>query len=216
METITVVALDGGAATGKSSTAKGVADRVGYLHVDTGAHYRLITLYLLQEGIAAEDLEGVRGALQSIDLRAQVVGTTTRLWLGGREVSADDLRDGRVNRMVSSYAAVPEIRAWLLEFQRAHARIAVQAGLPGLVVEGRDIGSVVFPRAGFKFFLEADADTRQARRQSEGQLDSIRERDRQDGGRKTAPLICPEGAERINTGKLSLEQVIDHICQQLS
>lgn len=210
-----VVTLDGGAATGKSSTARGVAARLGFLHVDTGAHYRLLTLYFLQREIAAEDMEGLRRGLEEIDLRAEVVGTGIRLWLGGREVSAADLRDAGVNRMVSAYAAVPEIRAWLLEFQRSHTRIAARAGLPGIVVEGRDIGSVVFPSADHKFFLEADPDTRQARRQMEGQHDSVRERDLMDGGRKTAPLVCPEGAERIDTGSLSLEQVIDTICQRV-
>jgi len=101
----------------------------------------------------------------------------------------------------------------LFDYQRAQVSVARKEGYAGLIMEGRDIGSVIFPDADFRFFLYADEATRAARRAKEGQTDSIAERDKRDSQRKTAPLTCPEGATRVDTGPLTLEGVVEHITQ---
>jgi len=207
-----VITLDGGAATGKSSTASGVSERLHFLHVDTGSHYRALTLLLLERGVAPEEGEALDQALADISLSASVHKTHAKLLAHGEEISKESLRSPEVNNAVSAFAALPAVRQRLLHYQRWHLDLAQENGFHGLIVEGRDIGSVVFPDAPFRFFLEADETTRIQRRSEEGQQDSVAARDRADSGRKTAPLLCPEGAIRINTGKFSLEEVISQIC----
>jgi cytidylate kinase len=113
-----------------------------------------------------------------------------------------------VNENVSHFSAIPEVRAALLDYQRGQADVAQRHGFRGLVMEGRDIGSVIFPQAEFRFFLHADPEERARRRASEGGQDSIRERDRIDSSRKTAPLACPPGAVSIDSTHLTLPQVV--------
>jgi len=208
-----VVTLDGGAATGKSSTARGVSERLHFLHVDTGSHYRALTLLLLRKGIPPVEDEDLRRGLEALTLNATVEGTFARFEADHGLLAAEELRSPEVNAHVSSFAALDSVRSRLLRYQRWHRELAQEQGFAGLVMEGRDIGSVVFPDAPFRFFLEADEHTRIRRRSEEGQQDSVVERDRADSGRKTAPLICPEGAIRINTGGHSLEEVIALICE---
>jgi cytidylate kinase len=107
------------------------------------------------------------------------------------------------------------VRQALFDYQRSQADVARDEGFAGLIMEGRDIGSVIFPDAEHRFFLEADEATRAARRAKEGQTDSIAERDKMDKARKNAPLICPQGATRINTGPRTLEEVIQHIIERI-
>jgi len=113
--------------------------------------------------------------------------------------------------MVSHFAAMPKVRDILLLYQRSHAQTARENGFAGMIMEGRDIGTVVFPDADFKFFLSADSATREARRAREGVQDSIAKRDKMDAGRKVAPLACADDAVRIDSSNLSLEEVIDKI-----
>ncbi len=211
-----IITLDGGAATGKSSTARGVSECLRFLHVDTGSHYRALTHLLLRERIEPEEGEALASALERIDLSAEIHGTFAHLLANGDPVSPAALRSPEVNRSVSAYAALPPVRNRLLRYQRWHRDLAFEEGFRGLVMEGRDIGSVVFPEAPFRFFLEADESTRIQRRHEEGQQDSIADRDRADRGRKNAPLLCPAGAIRINTADHSLEQVISKICAQVN
>jgi len=202
-----IVAIDGGAASGKSSSARTLSERFHLLHVDTGSFYRAITAELLRRGVAATDLAGVKAALAEIRLGTRVDGRSARMEIGGR-VAGDEIRSREVNENVSHFAAIPEVRTALLAYQRGQAAVARERGFRGLVMEGRDIGSVIFPDADFRFFLHADPEERARRRAQEGQQDSIAERDRLDSSRKTAPLACPAGAVSIDTTHQSLPDVV--------
>jgi cytidylate kinase len=203
-----IVAIDGGAASGKSSSSRTLSDRFDLLHVDTGSFYRAITAEMLRRGIRASDLSAVKSALADVKLGTRVEGRSAQMEIGGR-VAGDEIRSGEVNDHVSHFAALPEVRTALLDYQRGLAGVARERGFRGLVMEGRDIGSVIFPDAEFRFFLHAHPEERARRRASEGQQDSITERDRIDSSRKTAPLACPPGAVSIDTTHLTLSEVVD-------
>lgn len=205
-----IVAIDGGAASGKSSTARALAARFPLLHVDTGAHYRSVTAALLARGVRVGDVAAIAQALPTLVFGTQVRGSAAALEIDGR-VPGDEIRSPEVNAAVSHFAAVPAVRARLLEYQRSQAEIARVNGFAGLVMEGRDIGSVVFPQAHLRFFLHADPEERARRRAQEGQQDSIAERDRLDSSRKTAPLVCPAGAIDIDSTHLTLDQVVAQV-----
>ncbi|MGF1530582.1 MAG: (d)CMP kinase [Puniceicoccaceae bacterium] len=215
MSELLIVTIDGGAATGKSTTARALAERMNLLHVDTGSHYRAITLAALRAGILPEEGEALNQFLATLALGTVVVGTSLVLTVSGAEVNAEELRSDEVNRSVSQFAALKPLRARLLYFQRSLAEEADRKRFRGLVVEGRDIGSVVFPNAAHRFFLEADPAMREARREAQGEKDLIQERDLQDSGRATAPFLCPPGAVRIDTGNRNIEEVISLICEQI-
>ncbi len=205
-----IIAMDGGAAVGKSSTSRALAERLNLMHVDTGAHYRTLTAALLKAGVTPEDAS-VAKRLSAMQLQTTLDGRSAHLSVNG-EVPADaDIRSPEVNASVSKFAAIPAIRQALFDYQRGQAEVARTEGFAGLIMEGRDIGSVIFPDADHRFFLEADEATRTARRAKEGQTDSIADRDKLDTSRKNAPLICPEGATRVDTGPRTLEEVVDHI-----
>ncbi len=206
-----VIAIDGGAASGKSSTSRRLAKRFNLLHVDTGSHYRTVTDALLQAGTTPNDLGAVTTSLEQMDFQTRIDGQSAQLGINGRIPSKDELRSPLVNQAVSAFAALPEVRAALYDYQRGQPEIARERGFAGLVMEGRDIGSVILPGADFRFYLFADESTRAARRASQGETDSIAQRDKQDKQRQAAPLTCPEGAIRIDTGTLDLEGVVDHI-----
>lgn len=206
-----VIAIDGGAASGKSSTSRRLAKRFNLLHVDTGSHYRTVTDALLQAGTTPNDLRAVTTSLEQMDFQTRIDGQSAQLGINGRIPSKDELRSPLVNQAVSAFAALPEVRAALYDYQRGQPEIAGERGFAGLVMEGRDIGSVILPGADFRFYLFADESTRAARRASQGETDSIAQRDKQDKQRQAAPLTCPEGAIRIDTGTLDLEGVVDHI-----
>lgn len=210
-----IIAMDGGAAVGKSSTAKGLAERLDLMHVDTGAHYRTLTYALLKAGADANDPESTTAALAHLKLDTALVGRSAKLCIDGVVPADDEIRSPEVNAVVSAFAAMPPLRTFLFEYQRNQADIARAKDFAGLIMEGRDIGSVIFPDADHRFFLHADEATRSARRAKEGQTDSIAARDRMDSSRKTAPLVCPEGATQVDTAPCSLEEVIDHITQQI-
>lgn len=208
-----IIAIDGGAATGKSSTAREVAERLGLMHVDTGAHYRTLT-YALQEAKAdSEAPETILSILESLTLGTLIDQGNARLSINGKTFTDTEIRSPEVNSMVSKFAAIQSVRDFLLDYQRRQAQIAREQGkFEGLIMEGRDIGSVIFPDADFRFFLFADEATRKARRLKDGQFDFITERDKSDSERKNAPLVCPEGAIKIDTGQLTLEEVVSLIC----
>lgn len=202
-----IVAIDGGAASGKSTSARILSERFNLLHVDTGSYYRAITAEMLRRGVAADDLPAVRAALSGLKLGTRLSGRTAQMEIGGH-ISEDEIRSRTVNDHVSHFAAIPELRAALLSYQRGLADVGRAHDFRGLVMEGRDIGSVIFPQADFRFFLHADPTERARRRASEGQQDSIVERDRLDSSRKASPLTCPSGATSIDTTHLTLEQVV--------
>jgi cytidylate kinase len=203
-----IVAIDGGAASGKSSSSRILADRFNLLHVDTGSFYRHITAELLRRGVPHADRAALLAALPSLAFSTRLDGRSARMLVDGQP-AGDEIRDQRVNEHVSHYAAIPEVRQVLLGYQRGQAEVARQHGFRGLVMEGRDIGSVIFPDADFRFFLHADPAERAKRRAAEGRQDSIAERDRLDSSRKAAPLVVPAGAIDIDSTFLTLEQVVD-------
>ncbi len=203
-----IIAIDGGAASGKSSTSRVLADRFNLLHVDTGSFYRHITFELLRRGVAATDLPALSAALADLQFSTRLNGRSAQLLIGG-EPAGSEIRGQNVNDHVSHYAAIPEVRHKLLAYQRAQADVAKTHGFRGLVMEGRDIGSVIFPQADFRFFLHADPAERAKRRALEGQQDSITERDRLDSSRKASPLTIPVGAIDIDSTNLTLDQVVE-------
>jgi cytidylate kinase len=203
-----IVAIDGGAASGKSSSSRTLSERFHLLHVDTGSYYRAITAELLRRGVDAADLRAVKSAVAELPLGTRVEGRSARMEIDGR-VAGEEIRSREVNDHVSHFAAIPDVRAALLAYQRKQADVARQQGFRGLVMEGRDIGSVIFPDAEFRFFLHADPAERARRRANEGQQDSITERDRLDSSRKVSPLACPPGAVSIDTTDLTLAEVVE-------
>lgn len=206
-----IIAIDGGAATGKSSTSRGLAERLDLMHVDTGAHYRTLTYALLQAGTEPGNPTDIADHLKELTLDTELEGRSARLSINGAVPTDPEIRSPEVNAHVSSFAAVEAVRQKLFEYQRSLADVGRNKNYAGLVMEGRDIGSVIFPDADFRFFLHADEATRAARRANEGQTDSIAARDKMDKTRKTAPLVCPEGATQIDTAPFTLEEVITKI-----
>ena len=204
-----IVAIDGGAASGKSSSSRTLSERFNLLHVDTGSFYRAITAEFLRLGVAATNVAGVKTAVGGLKLGTRLQGRSAQMEIGGRIVADAEIRSRQVNDHVSHFAALPEVRTALLDYQRGQAGVARAHAFRGLVMEGRDIGSVIFPEADFRFFLHADPVERARRRASEGGEDSITERDRLDSSRKTAPLSCPPGAISIDTTHLTLPQVVE-------
>lgn len=204
-----IVSVDGGAASGKSSTSRGVAAALNLLHVDTGSHYRAVTLACLQAGLSPK--EDLSGFLSALELGTSVQGNSACICLNGEPTEPSTLRSEEVNSNVSHFAAIPQVREKVKVYQRAQAEIARKEAFTGLIMEGRDIGSVIFPNADLKVYLMADEATRAARRKDEGQSDTIAQRDKLDSTRKTAPLKQPDGSILINTGDYTLEEVIAQV-----
>ncbi len=206
-----VIAVDGTSGSGKSSTSRGVAERLGLRYLDTGAMFRAITWWLLREGVDVRDGAAVAAVAgrPRIDSGTDPLGPT--ITVDDVDVSVD-IRSAEVNAAVSPVSAVPEVRARLLDLQRE------VIGDGGIVVEGRDIGSVVWPQAEVKVYLSADPDARAERRSAEeGGTDlastqqSLLERDRIDSGRATAPLTMADGAVHVDSTHLTLDEVIEAV-----
>lgn len=211
-----IIAIDGGAASGKSSTARALCQQFPFLHVDTGSHYRALTAALLSRNVAPANLPQLKTALGQLRLGTRIENNNAQITIDGRPVPDTELRTPEVNAAVSHFAAIPELRQTLLAYQRGQADIAREKNYPGLIMEGRDIGSVIFPDANLRIFLHADPEARAKRRALEGQTDSIAERDKRDSTRKTAPLVQPEGAISIDSTHLTLEQVVEKIAALIS
>ena len=202
-----IVAIDGGAASGKSSTAEALSERFDLLHVDTGSFYRAVTAELLRRGVSHSDLPALRAALAALKFGTRVVGRRAEIEIDGRR-PGKEIRSREVNDNVSLYSAIPDLRRALLAYQRGQVEVARRQGFRGLVMEGRDIGTVIFPDADFRFFLQADPTERARRRVAQGQQDAIHERDRLDSSRPTSPLACPAGATAIDSTRLTLDEVV--------
>lgn len=207
-----IVAIDGGAAAGKSSTSRGLSSRFNLMHVDTGSFYRAITVKLIESGTSATPGADLDSGLKMLALDTAIDGNTASIVVNGWIPDAS-IRSAEVNEHVSSYAAQPQIRKYLLDYQRKQADIAREKGFAGLVMEGRDIGSVIFPEADLRLYLHADPEKRAQRRAAEGIDDSIQKRDKKDQSRKTAPLSIPQGAIVLDTSEMTLEEVIEHVSQ---
>lgn len=212
-----VIAVDGGAASGKSSTSRGLAAKHNLMHVDTGAHYRTVALSLLRRGIKNADAFFAAGKpLENLDLGTEVREREAAMSIGGTVPADAEIRNDAVNAVVSQFAAIPEVRKFLFDYQRSQKEVARERGFDGLIMDGRDIGSVIFPDADLRIFLTADPVARARRRAAEGIADSVAERDKLDSSRKAAPLACPEGAIKIDSTDLTLEQVIGKISDMIS
>ena len=209
------VSIDGGAASGKSSTSRRLAQLHGLLHVDTGAHYRSLTHALLQAGTSLDDAGAIKSTLSKLRIGSLLIASqgarSSALTLAGAPMADADLRTPEVNAAVSKVAALPAVRTFLLEYQRSQVKLASDQGFAGVVMEGRDIGSVVLPDAEVRIFLEAEVEARSRRRAEEGQSDQVTQRDHLDATRKTAPLICPSGAYRLDNTHKSLAEVVAEI-----
>jgi cytidylate kinase len=194
-----VVAIDGPAGSGKSTLSRALAVRLGLRRLDTGAMYRSVAWAVLQRGIDTDNGEAVADLARSlaieVDDRVVVDGTDITEAIRGPEVSAT----------VSAVAANPAVRTVMVERQR---RWVATHG--GGVVEGRDIGSVVLPDADLKLYLTASVEVRAARRSEEG-AKAVARRDRLDSTRATSPLEVPEGARVIDTGALSVGQIVEEV-----
>ncbi len=206
-----ILALDGGAASGKSSTARAIADRRHFLHVDTGSHYRAVTAAAIAARVSPEEGPPLIALLESLRLDTQVEGREAKLSLNGLVPADATLRTAAVNQAVSRYAALPIVREAVKRYQRAQAQVAREQGFAGLVMDGRDIGTVIFPEATLKVFLLADEATRTARRAREGLQDAVAERDRMDARRVTAPLVPATDAVLLDNSSLTLPEVADRI-----
>lgn len=211
-----IITIDGPAGSGKSTVAHRLAERLGLEFLDTGAMYRAAALLAIERGIEPDDGPTLAEAVREAGLQFDWQTDPPRLTIKGRDVSRR-IRDMDVSSIVSIVAALSEVRAILVQEQR---RLADEH--PRLVTEGRDQGSVVFPDAPLRFFLDADAAVRAARRLAQlaelgthveetAVINDIRERDRIDSTRADGPLTRPEGAIEIDTSDLSIEQVVDRL-----
>jgi cytidylate kinase len=202
------IAIDGPAGTGKSSVAKGLARALAARYLDTGAMYRAVTLHMLRTGVDLGDPDAIAAALDDVELSVGEDPDSDRCYLGGEDVSALIRRD-EVSRAVSPVSAVPAVRQRLVQLQR---RLA--AGEGSVVVEGRDIGTVVLPDADVKFFLTASAETRARRRNHQNianglgddyvtVLADVRRRDHLDSTRAVSPLRAADDAIVVDTGDMT-------------
>ena len=211
MSSTVVVAMDGPSGSGKSSTARGVASRLGLRYLDTGAQFRAVTVWMLDHGIDLDDPAAIADRAGEPVLESGTDPTAATITVDGDEVSVR-IRSQEVTDHVSAVASVPEVRRRLLELQRAII------GEGGIVVEGRDIGSVVAPDATVKLYLTADPAARAQRRTAENgagdvhstQADLLR-RDTIDSGRTVAPAVVPDGAIHLDTTAYSLEEVVQQV-----
>jgi CMP/dCMP kinase len=206
-----VVAVDGPSGSGKSSVSRGVARRLGLRYLDTGSMYRAMAWWMTRNGVDVHDAEAVAAACDRPVIEAGTDPDDPTISVDGEDVSGP-IRTPEVTGVVSPVSAVPAVRTRLVALQRE----AIGAG--GIVVEGRDIGSVVWPQAEVKVYLSADPDARAERRAAEeGGTDlastqqSLLERDRIDSGRATAPLTMADGAVHVDSTHLTLDEVIEAI-----
>jgi len=212
-----IIAIDGPAASGKSTTAKILANQLNLLYLDTGAMYRAVALYLSENGIDTQDKNTLNKALNEIDICFQVISGNYNIFLNSINVS-EAIRMPHITKLSSEVACIKEVREKMVELQRAIA------GGEDVILDGRDIGTVVFPDADFKFYLTASLDLRAERRYREQKakgldvdLAEIRQqmiwRDQNDSQREFAPLKKADDAIEIDTTHLSIEGQVEKIMQ---
>jgi cytidylate kinase len=210
-----IIAIDGPAGSGKSSTAKLVAARLGFLHLDTGAMYRAITLKCLRKGLDWHDDAAIADILKTTDITFSGTPPSMKIWMDREEVS-ESVRSDEVTKNVSDYCKVPVVRSVLVDLQRKIGRSG------NTVCEGRDIGTVVFPGAELKFFMVASVEERAKRRQKDfekiGVKKSIAElvadisaRDHKDSTREKSPLVKAYDAIELDTTNMTLEKQVQFI-----
>jgi cytidylate kinase len=213
-----VIAVDGPAGTGKSSVSRGLARSLAARYLDTGAMYRIVTLAVLREGIDLSDAAAIGAVAADVDLAVGYDPEQDSSFLGGEDVSAE-IRGDEVTRAVSAVSAVPAVRTRLVQLQRQLA-----AGPDNVVVEGRDIGTVVLPEADVKIFLTASAEERARRRNDQNianglgddyasVLADVQRRDHLDSTRAVSPLRAADDALIVDTSDMTESEVIEHLAK---
>ena len=212
-----LITIDGPAGAGKSTAARALASRLGYAYLDTGALYRAIAWVVRRAGIDCTDAGAMEALLSSIDFHVSLEEGVTRTFIDNEEITAE-LRSPEISRLASTVSALPHVRNRLLPIQARYSREG------GIVAEGRDTGTRVFPDADVKFFLEADLETRATRRYQEaaraghagtqGEIrQAIEERDANDRSRETAPLQPAADAVVIDSSSLTVDQVVENMME---
>jgi CMP/dCMP kinase len=216
-----VVAVDGPAGTGKSSVSRGLARELQARYLDTGAMYRIVTLAVLRAGVDLSDQDGIAAVGSVANLSVGYDPNEDRSYLDGEDVSSE-IRGDEVTKAVSAVSSVPAVRTRLVDLQRALA-----GGAGSVVVEGRDIGTVVLPDADVKFYLTASAETRARRRNDQNVaaglpddydsvLADVRRRDHLDSTRVVSPLRAASDAVVVDTSEMTESEVIAHLLQLIN
>jgi len=212
-----IIAIDGPAASGKSTTAQLLAQKLGYVYIDTGAMYRACALKAKKMGIDINDEESIRELLDDIDIRIENHNSKNRIYLDGEDVS-EDIRADDISALASAISAIPAVRYKMVELQRKMGEKG------GVILDGRDIGTFVFPTAEVKFFLTASPEVRAKRRWLELQQKGINKdfsevladlvkRDNNDSQRALAPLKKADDAIEVDTSNMTIEEQTDYLYQ---
>jgi len=212
-----IIAIDGPAASGKSTTAQLLAEKLGYVYIDTGAMYRACALKAKKMGIDINDEESIRELLDDIDIRIENHNSKNRIFLDGEDVS-EDIRADDISALASAISAIPAVRYKMVELQRKMGEKG------GVILDGRDIGTFVFPTAEVKFFLTASPEVRAKRRWLELQQKGINKdfsevladlvkRDNNDSQRALAPLKKADDAIEVDTSNMTIEEQTDCLYQ---
>ena len=209
------IAIDGPAGAGKSSISKVVANELGYLYIDTGAMYRGVTWAVLDSHVNVNNQKDVESLLPSLDLTLEPTANACKVFVKGQDVT-DLIRQQQINENVSTIASYKGVREYLVERQQAMAAVG------GVILDGRDIGSVVLPKAELKIYLTASVDARAKRRwlevqgtSNEQSLDDIKKnvesRDEMDKNRDESPLVCVEDAIVVDSSNMTFDETVEHI-----
>jgi CMP/dCMP kinase len=203
-----VIAIDGPAASGKSTVARQLAQFLGFSFVNSGAMYRTVAWLAHLRKLNPGDDAAVSKHLSTVSFEFGISNKESFILIDG-ENPDQHLKEEVVNRTVSAVSAIPEVRAFLLPHLRGFAR------LDNIVMEGRDIGSTVFPETPFKFYIDAAPEVRARRRAAQGLKDNLAHRDRADSSRRSSPLVIADDAEVIDSSSLSIARVIDEVLNRL-
>ena len=209
------IAIDGPAGAGKSSISKVVANELGYLYIDTGAMYRGVTWAVLDSHVNVNNQQDVESLLPSLDLTLEPTANACKVFVKGQDVT-DLIRQQQINENVSTIASYKGVREYLVERQQAMAAVG------GVILDGRDIGSVVLPKAELKIYLTASVDARAKRRWLEVQgtsneqslediKNNVESRDEMDKNRDESPLVCVEDAIVVDSSNMTFDETVEHI-----
>lgn len=199
-----VIAIDGTSASGKSTNAKLVARALGFVYVDTGAMYRTLAWHCLQKRVDVQDVKAVAAACRKWRATLRCVDSQVQLFVDGY-FPEKEIRTSEVSAAVPHVAAVPKVREWMKKTQRECIRFG------NLVMEGRDIGTNVFPETDYKYYLDARLEERSRRREAEGVRENLAARDQRDSQRAAAPLMIALGARVINNSEMTAEETSGEI-----
>jgi cytidylate kinase len=216
-----VIAIDGPAGAGKSTVARAVAERLGFIYADTGKLYRALALKAERAGVSLNDKTAVKSLCDATEIEYRYIDGESRVFVDGIDVTDELTASETVGELASALSALPEVRATLLNVQRSFAKP------PGLVMEGRDIGTVVFPDATVKFYLDASVEERARRRLKdllakgedvtfEEVVEQLRSRDERDKNRAVAPLRRADDAIYVDTTDMTFDEVVDNIVNRIN